>query len=445
MNRNYFGTDGVRGAYGGPVINERFAARLGRAAGEWAAARAGGAGRAVIGRDPRSSGASLAVAVAAGLQAAGWRVEDLGMVPTPAVARAAQARGAFGVVVTASHNPAGDNGIKFFTRDGLKLEDEEEATIEALLRDEVPAEAVRWAETAGDAGADYVAATAVLLPTDALAGWRIALDTANGATVATSAAVLERLGATLLRVGDEPRGGNINDGVGSEHPEQMAALVRAQGARLGVAHDGDGDRGIFCDETGAVLDGDEVLGVLARHALARGTLGAKTLVTTVQSNLGLDAAVGAAGGRVERTPVGDRHVAARMRSLGATLGGESSGHLICADVATTGDGLVAALRVIKVILETGQPLSELRRQVTLFPQCTGSLRVAERRALVECATLKAEIAAVEREFGAEGRVLVRYSGTEPKLRFLVEGPELVRVKVALARLQAAAAVDLPRA
>lgn len=439
MNRTYFGTDGVRGPYGGPVINEAFAARLGRAAGRWV----GGVGLAVIGRDPRSSGIALATAVAAGLQAAGLRVEDLGMLPTPAVARAAAARGALGVVITASHNPASDNGIKFFTAAGTKLSDEEEAALEGML-DEAPVSlaGVALVPVEGDAVADYVAEASKLIPVGGLSGWKIVLDTANGATCVTSAAVLRGLGATLDTIGDHPEGVNINANVGSEHPELLATHVIETGARLGIAHDGDGDRCVLCDETGSVLDGDEVLGVLALHALRQGRLAKKTLVVTVQSSLGVDATVERAGGTVLRTPVGDRHVAARMRDVGAMLGGESSGHVICADVATTGDGLVAALRVIEVMLETGEPLSALRRQVRLFPQRSISLRVAARVPLEMCRRLQAAIAAVEADFGREGRVLVRYSGTEAKLRLLVEGPDDERVGQAMDRLETAARSDL---
>jgi phosphoglucosamine mutase len=281
-----------------------------------------------------------------------------------------------------------------------------------------------------------------LLPRGSLSGWRIALDTAHGATVATSPAVLRALGAEVALLGGEPDGTNINAGVGSEHPEALVALVRAGQCRLGVAHDGDGDRCVLCDEHGGLLDGDEVLAILATHALARGELTARTLVVTVQSNLGLDAAVTAAGGRVCRTPVGDRYVMERMRAEGATLGGESSGHVICADVSPGGDGLVTALRTIAVMRETGRPLSELRKVLRKFPQRTTALRVREKTPIEALPGLAGEIAALERELGAEGRVLVRYSGTESKLRLLVEGPSDAVVDAALARLTAAARAGL---
>jgi phosphoglucosamine mutase len=437
MKRIYFGTDGVRGPYGGPVVNESFASRLGEAAGRWA----GGRGRVLIGCDTRASGGSLVKAVAAGLSAAGMEPVSLGVLPTPAVARAVRLSGAaLGVVITASHNPASDNGIKFFAGTGIKLTDEDELHIESLL----PAEPSGVTATLPviDGLADYIAAAGALLPARALAGWRIVLDTANGATTATSPVVLRALGAEVIGIGDSPDGLNINAGVGSEHPEKLAERVRASGARLGVAHDGDGDRCIFCDETGTVLDGDEVLTLLALHALAHSRLAASTLVVTVQSNLGVDAAISAAGGRVARTSVGDRYVIERMLASGATLGGESSGHIIFSDTSPTGDGLVAALKVIEVMLASGRPLSELRKALNKFPQATRNIKVRERRELTDCLALSREISALESELGSQGRVLVRFSGTEAKLRLLVEGSSDAVVASAIDRLAQAASIDL---
>lgn len=437
MKRIYFGTDGVRGPFGGPVVNEASASRLGEAAGLWA----GGRGRVLIGRDTRSSGGVLTKAVAAGLAAAGLEPVSLGVLPTPAVARAVRMSGAtLGVVITASHNPASDNGIKFFTGGGVKLTDEDEARIESLLpaTGRPPLSALVDQDGTGD----YIAAASRVLPDRALAGWRIVLDSANGATVATSPVVLRSLGAEVAGLGDAPDGTNINAGVGSEHPEKLGRAVLAHGARLGIAHDGDGDRCVFCDETGSVLDGDEVLTLLALHALSQGKLAASTLVITVQSNLGVDAAVNAAGGRVVRTSVGDRYVIEGMLAHGATLGGESSGHIICADTSPTGDGLVAALKVIEVILATGRPLSELRKGLRKFPQATRNLKVREKRELSACPVLTREIAALEAELGAQGRVLVRFSGTEAKLRLLVEGPSDKIVADGVERLARAAGGDL---
>ncbi len=436
MKRNYFGTDGVRGPFGGPLINPEFAARLGLAVARWV----GGNGRVIIGRDTRISGPVLLDAIAGGLAAGGLTPVSLGVVPTPAVARAVRIGDAvLGVTLTASHNPAADNGIKFFTTDGVKLTDADEVAIEALLDEVVaaPSPAVCPEEAC-----DYVETLSGLLPVNSLAGWRIVLDTAHGATCATSPVVLKSLGAELIGLGGEPDGARINDGVGSEHPEALSARVVATGARLGIAHDGDGDRCVLCDESGGVLDGDELLTILAGYALDRGTLAENTLVVTVQSNLGIDSALREAGGRVLRTAVGDRYVIERMLASGALLGGESSGHVICADVAPTGDGLVAALRVIEVMLATGKPLSELRKRLKKFPQGTRNLMVREKRPLENLMKLSGEITALEAEQGANGRVLVRFSGTEPKLRLLVEGQTLAVVDAGLDRLEAAARSDL---
>jgi phosphoglucosamine mutase len=444
MSRKYFGTDGVRGPYGGPIINEAFAARLGYAAVAWlrAQSRVGAAGnRILIGRDTRASGTALEAAVARGIRAAGGEPVSLGVVPTPAVARAVQAsRAQLGVVITASHNPAADNGIKFFGPSGEKLTDAQEEAIESHFIAEVTGEH-RPVPLLDTAAADYMAAAQALLPAAALQGWRIVLDTANGATCATSPTVFRALGAHVVGIGDSPNGTNINAAVGSEHPEALAARVRAEGARLGIAHDGDGDRCILCDEQGGVLDGDEILTVLATHALTGQRLVKNTLVITVQSNLGVDAAIAAAGGRVLRTNVGDRYVIERMRAEGATLGGESSGHIICSEISPTGDGLVAALKVVEVMLATGRPLSELRRKLTKFPQLTAALKVREKKPVETLPQVSATILALENELGAQGRVLVRYSGTEAKLRLLVEGPTAAVVEDALKRLQAAVAAD----
>jgi len=440
MARKYFGTDGVRGPYGGSVVNEGFAFRLGLAVAAWLPNK----GRVLIGHDTRSSGAPLEAALAAGLRAGGMEPVSLGVVPTPAVSRAVRAEGAaLGVVITASHNPAGDNGIKFFGPGGMKLTDQQEEQIERHLSD-APV-AIRTAEpvpVVTGAVANYLAAMQALLPPASLAGWRIVLDTANGATCATSPVVLRALGATVTGLGDAPDGRNINAGVGSEHPEQLAARVRSTGARLGIAHDGDGDRCVLCDERGGVLDGDEILTLLALHALERGRLVKQTLVVTVQSNLGVDAVLAAAGGRVVRSSVGDRYVIERMRAEGATLGGESSGHIICSDISPTGDGLVAALKVIEVMLASGRPLSELRRTLKKFPQLTATVTVRDKKPLESLPKLTAAIRAVESELGSQGRVLVRWSGTEPKLRLLVEGESEAQVQAHLERLLAAARAGL---
>lgn len=464
MMRKYFGTDGVRGVFGGPVINEEFAARLAQAAVVWLRTEgerrrtgetvpglaverrdADQVGRVLIGRDTRASGNVLEAAVARGVHAGGAVPLSLGILPTPAVARAVRSSGArLGVVITASHNPAADNGIKFFGPSGVKLTDREELQIEAHLGGAVPA-AIPVPHASVGAVAEYMAAAEALLPGGALAAWRIVVDSAHGATAGTSPTVLRRLGATVAGIGDAPDGTNINAGVGSEHPAQLAAQVLATGARLGIAHDGDGDRCILCDERGGILDGDEIIAVLALHALAQGRLVGNTVVITQQSNLGVDATITAAGGRVLRTDIGDRYVVERMLAEGATLGGESSGHIICSEISPTGDGLVAALKVIEVMLATGRPLSELRQALRKFPQRTAALPVREKPPLAALPRLTAEIRALEAELGSAGRILVRYSGTEPKLRLLVEGPSEAIVAAALQRLTAAVGAEGLRA
>jgi phosphoglucosamine mutase len=443
MKRIHFGTDGIRGPYGGPAVNEAFFAAVGAAAGRWLRSQGAKQARVLVGMDTRASGPSLARALASGLAASGARPVILGVAPTPAVSRAmTQGGAALGAVVTASHNPASDNGVKFFGPGGAKLTDAQEAQIESMIGAPQAPAVHAGAIPAESIEDSYLEAAARILPPRSLAGWRVALDTANGSTCVPSPAVFRALGAEVSVIGDMPDGTNINMGVGSEHPEALAHLVLGTRSRIGVAHDGDGDRCVLCDERGVILDGDEVLAVLATHALGKGTLASKTLVATVQSNLGLDAAVGAAGGRVVRTDVGDKYVAEGMRREGATLGGESSGHFIFLDSSPSGDGLVAALKVAAVMIETGLPLSELRKAMRKFPQRADSLAVREKKPLASLPALSAAVSAIERELGSRGRVLVRYSGTEPKLRLLVEGPTEEAVGAGMDRLRAAARSDL---
>jgi phosphoglucosamine mutase len=443
MKREYFGTDGVRGPYGGPVINEAFAERLGVAAARFVSRQTHtGAQRVLLGRDTRASGQSLMQAVSSGFASVGVGSVILGVVPTPAVAAAlVRERAALGVMITASHNPASDNGIKFFSRGGIKLSDQQELEIEKLLPAEQPTIHYNRSHQLDGLRA-YIENVNQLLPANALTGWKIVLDTANGATCMTSPVVLRGLGAEVITIGDAPDGQNINDGVGSEHPEKLAAKVRETGARIGIAHDGDGDRCILCDERGEVLDGDEILTILALHALKQGALPGKTLVVTVQSNLGVDAALRDAGGRVLRTNVGDRYVVERMMIEKATLGGESSGHIICSEISPTGDGLVAALKVIGVMLETRQPLSQLRRCLKKYPQATANFKIREKKELATLPHLPMVIQALEAEMGGYGRVLVRFSGTEAKIRLLVEGPTEEIVRKGIARIEAVLRTDL---
>jgi len=422
MKRLYFGTDGVRGRFGDAVMNPDFVRKLANAAGRHMAAKLGAAApRALIGRDTRASGPALEAAVAEGLVAAGWTVELLGVVPTPAVSLAVRtSKAQLGVVITASHNPADDNGVKFFSITGLKLPDAEEAAIEALLDQPAPAASHGSIREVGEAKMLYMGMAAHLLHPGALAGWKIVLDTANGATCETSREVLESLGAELDLIGNAPDGRNINAGVGSEHPAPLAARVLATGARLGIAHDGDGDRAVFCDEKGVALDGDEVMTFLALGMLHRGELPGKTLVVTVQSNLGVDAALAAAGGRVVRTNVGDRYVSEALQREGAALGGESSGHFIFPKISPAGDGLLAALSVLRVMRDTGKPLSELRQALKKFPQAQKALKLAAKPPLESLAGVQKLLRDAETALAGTGRVMIRYSGTEPKVRVLVE-------------------------
>jgi len=445
VKRQYFGTDGVRGEFGGPVINESFAARLGEAAGRWLR-RAGAAGPGgaqplvLIGRDTRASGPRLEHALARGLTAAGMRVGTLGVVPTPAVSLAVREhQAALGVVVTASHNPAADNGIKFFGPTGIKLDDADELLIESLLPDAPTSAEAATVEVAAEAA--YVRRLSGRLRPDALRGWRIVVDAGHGAAHRTTPAVLRALGAEVEVLGGAPDGTNINAACGSQHPQAMCRRVVETGARLGIAHDGDADRLVVSDELGSEVDGDEILAILAGEALRQGRLAHHTLVATVQSNLGLKRFMEQQHGRLVQTAVGDRYVVAAMLEGGFTLGGENSGHIICTDISPCGDGLAAALLVIEAMLATGRPLSQLRTCLTKFPQATRALRVTRKPEIATLAHLTAAITAAEARLGADGRVLVRYSGTEPKIRLLVEGPEEALVAGLIAALEHAVALD----
>jgi phosphoglucosamine mutase len=349
-----------------------------------------------------------------------------------------------GIAVTASHNPASDNGIKLFDNQGCKLTPEAELEIEAAIDAEVAplGELPESDVTSVDGTRDYIEAVCGFFKPNLLAGTKVVLDTANGATCQTSPVVFRALGAELILLGASPNGENINLGVGSEHPASLGKAVIQHGADFGIGHDGDGDRLVVCDAAGAVLDGDCLLGILALDALQNDRLGARTLITTIQSNLGLDHAIKAAGGAIIRTDVGDRNVASRMRELGATVGGENSGHIILSDYATTGDGLLAALELLRVLCESKKSLAEWQGRVERFPQATKNLRLVEKLPLEGLVSLQAARASIEASFEDAGRVLIRYSGTETKLRLLVEGRDPAAVDAALAALVHAAQTDL---
>ena len=442
----YFGTDGIRGRFGDSLICPQFAYRLGCALGNYLTkTRLEKTPTIVVGRDTRASGVALSEALISGLNRDDIYVHDASVVPTPAIARAVLDHHAdLGIAITASHNPSCDNGIKLFDHKACKLDDAQELLIESLIdkEPEPPMDLPLAKSYPLDASGFYINYLRSLMDQDCLSDWRIVLDLANGATVKTTPAVFQRWGAETLFIGDKPDGLNINDGVGSECPAQLAQAVLQHGARIGIAHDGDGDRLVVCDEGGTIVDGDIILALFGRYALKAGALKSGTLVSTIHSNLGLDHAVRDAGGRVDRVDVGDRNVANRMRELGANIGGESSGHIIFSDLATTGDGLLAAVKIIELMRTTGKALSELRKEITLFPQSTSNLKVAEKRPLADLESLQSVIKATEQDLGDEGRVLVRYSGTESKLRLLVEGEDDLQVAEAIKAIEGAARKDL---
>ncbi len=427
--RILFGTDGIRGTANRHPVTPEIAFRLGRAAGHLLRGESSRA-RFVIGRDTRLSGPMLESALVAGLNSTGADVLLAGVVPTPAVACLVKELGANGgIVISASHNPAADNGLKLFGADGYKLPDEIEERLEQLiLTPEIDAirpegSGIGTVSTITDAGERYGRIAKASVPGMSLHGLRIAVDCANGAAFRTTPSVLRDLGAELVLFHAEPDGMNINAGCGSTHPEEIARLVKESGAHLALSHDGDADRLVLCDELGEVVDGDEILAITALDALRRGILAGKTLVATVMSNFGLDDCLAAEGGKVLRTAVGDRYVVEAMRAGNFSIGGEQSGHLIFRDHGTTGDGLLAALQVLRVITESGKPLSELRRVLKKYPQAQRNLRVKEKPSLDSLPEVAHLVSATESALAGKGRVLLRYSGTEPKVRLLIEGPD----------------------
>lgn len=424
-----FGTDGIRGTANTPPVTPETAFRLGRAAG-YLLAKGASSPRFVIGRDTRRSGPMLEAALVAGLNSVGADALLAGVVPTPAVACLVTELGAEGgIVISASHNPAPDNGLKLFGSDSYKFPDEVEKRLEELIQtpeaDSIRPVGSRVGTVTPliDASERYSRLAKASVPGMSLHGMKIAVDCANGASFCTTPAVLRELGADLSLFHAEPDGMNINKACGSTHPEEIARLVKKTGALIGISHDGDADRLVLADETGAIVDGDEILALTALDALQRGTLRGSTLVATVMSNFGLDECLAAAGGRVIRTAVGDRYVVEAMRKGDFSIGGEQSGHLIFRDHGTTGDGLLAALQVLRIITESGKPLSELRRCLKKYPQAQRNLRVKEKPPLETLTEVSHLIAATESALAGKGRVLLRYSGTEPKVRLLIEGPD----------------------
>ena len=424
MSRKYFGTDGVRGRVGSAHMNAEFVLRLGRAAGRVLARS--GESTVLVGKDTRISGYMFESALEAGLSAAGVNTHLLGPMPTPAIAYLTKSLGAeAGVVISASHNPYQDNGIKFFSADGRKLPDEVEAEIEAELGK--PFETVESGELGSakrivDAAARYVEFCKSTVPYGLkLAGLKVVLDCAHGATYKVAPAVFDDLGAKLTCIGASPNGLNINKDCGSTHPEALRQKVLELNADFGVAFDGDGDRVLMVDHKGELVDGDELLYIIAMSRKSEGGL-AGPVVGTLMSNLGLEQALAREQVPFRRAAVGDRYVLAMLEEFHGVLGGENSGHIICLDRATTGDGIVAALQVLQALHVSGKTLADARAPVRKYPQVLVNVKTPSRVDL-KTPGVQAAVLAVEKKLDGRGRVLLRPSGTEPVVRVMVEGEE----------------------
>jgi len=434
LSRQYFGTDGIRGTVGEAPITPDFMLKLGWACGRVFArgASPGTHNRVIIGKDTRVSGYMFESALEAGLVAAGVDVKLLGPMPTPAVALMTRTQNAVaGIVISASHNPYYDNGIKFFSAQGAKLPDDVELAIEAELACDlvvVPSRDIGKVVRVADAAGRYIEYCKATVPESfSLRGLKIAVDCAHGATYHIAPNVLAELGADVVSMGDRPDGYNINEGVGSTDTAQLSALVRESGADLGIAYDGDGDRVMFIDADGSLVDGDELLYVIAVHRATQGR-GEAGVVGTLMSNLGLELALRDIGLELARAKVGDRYVKEMMEARGWRLGGESSGHIICADHTTTGDGIVASLQVLVAMADSGRSLAELRAGLRKCPQTMINVPVTGRFVLSELPAVVSAVASVEQVLGTRGRVLLRPSGTEPLVRVMVEGEDAAEVE-----------------
>ncbi len=439
--RKIFGTDGVRGVANIEPVTVETALKLGRAAAHVITQLGNGNSRPahrakiVVGKDTRLSGYMLENALAAGIMSLGVDVLLIGPLPTPGVAYITRSlRADAGIVLSASHNSYEDNGIKFFQHDGYKLDDEIESRIENLVfSGEI--ESIR--PTAGkigratridDALGRYVEFAKRSFPRGlTLESLRVAVDVANGAGYKSTPCVLRELGATAIVAHANPNGRNINRDCGSTHPAEIQRLVKETGAQAGITHDGDADRVLLCDEAGEIVDGDEIMAIAAIDMLRRGELRKNTLVATVMSNFGLDEALKAHGGRVVRANVGDRYVIAEMMKNDLNLGGEQSGHMIFRDYSTTGDGIVSALQILRIMVESGKPLSELKKCLSKYPQAQRNLKVKSQPPLDSLEEVSKLILEAEKEISGEGRVILRYSGTEPKIRLLIEGRDSGRI------------------
>lgn len=430
MSRKYFGTDGVRGKVGELPITPEFALKLGWAAGKVLASH--GRASVVVGKDTRLSGYLLESALEAGLSAAGVSVRLLGPMPTPAIAHLTRAfHASAGIVISASHNPYYDNGIKFFGANGKKLADDVEAEIEDWLDRPLliaAPDALGKAIRQEDARGRYIEFCKSTFPYSlSLAGMKIVLDCAHGAAYQVGPAVFTELGAEVIKFACSPDGLNINRDCGSTHPANLQRGVIEHKADLGIAFDGDSDRVLMVDGNGEIVDGDEIITMIARERLAQGQ-DIKGVVGTLMSNLGMEIAVREMGLEFVRAKVGDRHVMAELEGRGWTLGGEASGHIVCLDKTTTGDAIVAALQVLAAIVRTGATLQELKRGMNKFPQNMINVTVAKKTDPLAHASIVAAVQAAEQKLAGRGRVLLRPSGTEPLIRVMVEGEdgELVR-------------------
>ena len=436
MKKKLFGTDGVRGVANIDPMTTEMAMHLGRAAAFVFKDNNPRRHRVVIGKDTRLSGYMIENALVAGICSMGVDVLVVGPLPTPGIAFITSSmRADAGVVISASHNPYQDNGIKFFSRDGFKLPDELELKIEDLIinnrLDKLRpiADEVGKAYRIDDAIGRYVVFLKNTFPKNLdLQGLRIVLDCAHGAGYKVAPAVLTELGAEVIPIGVKPDGTNINDGCGSLYPNVMAEKVREYRADLGIALDGDADRVIFVDENGDEVDGDHIMALCGTEMIKTKELNKKTVVATVMSNMGLDIAIRQAGGKVVRTDVGDRYVVEEMLKNGYNLGGEQSGHMIFLDHNTTGDGILSALQVLAIIQRTGKPLSTLAQVMTSLPQVLVNVKVREKANLNDIPDVKKLIDSVEAELGDKGRILIRYSGTEPLLRVMIEGENQQRIE-----------------
>lgn len=435
MHPRLFGTDGVRGVANVFPMTAEISMQLGRAL-AYMIRNGEHRHRVIIGKDTRLSGYMIEQALASGIMSMGVDVVLVGPMPTPAVAHLTSSmRADAGAVISASHNPYQDNGIKFFWRDGFKLPDETEAKIEQLIFEKSldslrpTATAIGGAVRLDDAQGRYISQVKSTFPGElTLEGLTLVIDCANGAAYKVAPTALEELGAKVIELGVTPDGKNINDECGALHPEALQKAVLKHKAHLGIALDGDADRLIVVDEKGRVVDGDAIMAICTGELVARKELAKKTLVSTVMSNIGLERAVAQWGVKVVRTKVGDRYVVEEMRRHGYSLGGEQSGHLVFLGHATTGDGTLAALQVLAVMCRTGKPMSELTKIFEPVPQVLLNVMVKEKRELSKLPTVQKTIIGVEKKLGKDGRVLVRYSGTEPKVRVLVEGIDAKKIK-----------------